>query len=214
MEEVSGNTLKGYGLEGSLIGNPPIVQCVYGKGMSFDGHSQALALGSHFGTCFGDVSLCPLGYTLSFWFKYGTSKSHDTGNQYFISGGAQTKSSHGIAIFLTGGTFKVVIKKPSGLFWQIITYLSMDWNHVTITWQQKEGLRMYVNGTKKMETNEASLSPLTEVLDLGIDFGRPNSGKTRYELYGNFFIDEILFWERAITSEWALDIFDRYHMRI
>ena len=214
MDDVTGNILKGYGLTGSLIGSPQTIPGVYGNAMSFDGQTQALDLGRHFGTCFGDISLCPDGYTLSFWFKYGTTKARDSSsNVYFISSGGQTAWSHGIAVLFQTGKFKIAFRKPDGNLWKLTTDLNADWNHLSITWKQDNGLRLYVNGTQLEEARNASYADQKPAIDYGVHFGRPNNAPDNTNWYGNFYVDEVLFFEREIEPVKAKGVFSKYQVQ-
>ena len=215
MDDVTGNTLKGYGLTGSLIGSPPRVPGIYGNAMSFDGQTQALDLGHHFGTCFGDISLCPDGYTLSFWFKYGTTKARDSSSYvHFISGGGQTALSHGIAVFFKTGKFQIWFRKPDGHLWKLTTDLNADWNHLSITWKQDSSLRLYVNGTQLEEVSIVNHVDADQATDYGIQFGRVNSKPDNFDRYGNFYVDEVIFLEREIGPNTANRFFVRYQVGI
>ena len=215
MDDVTGNILKGYGLTGSLIGSPPRVPGIYGNAMSFDGQTQALNLGRHFGTCFGDISLCPDGFTLSFWFKYGTKRSRDSlSNVYYISGGGQTAWSHGIAVFFQTGKFKIWFRKPDGNLWKLATDLNAEWNHLSITWKQDNGLRLYVNGTQLQKASDVSHVAPNQATDYGIHFGRTNNALNNPDWYGNFYVDEVIFLERAIGPKTAKLVFSKYQVRI
>ena len=60
-------------------------------------NDQYVDYGNQRDRCLGSLSECPDGITISFWIKLGFYA--DNAAHYYISSGAQTKDSHGIAIY-------------------------------------------------------------------------------------------------------------------
>ena len=210
MDRIENNTLIGLGgLKGVLVGNITLVPGIVGKALYLNGVDQAIELGSFWGECFGDLSLCVEGYTIAFWFKYGNTVARlSSGAYYYIAGGGHTRYSHGIAIFHQNGLFAVWFRLPNGTIWT--SSVSLDdslWNHVTVTWKLTHGLRVYLNGIR-VEVNETPTfyAPRTQG-NYGFDLGRSNKGKTAY---GECVLDELYFWEKRLEDDAIRNHYGRY----
>ena len=60
-------------------------------------NDQCVDYGNQRDRCLGSLSECPDGITISFWIKLGFHA--DNAGHYYVSSGAQTMDSHGIAIY-------------------------------------------------------------------------------------------------------------------
>ena len=212
MENVNGQELVGYGLKGNMTGQPPKVPGINGYSMYFNGINQTVDLGKHWGQCFGDLTLCPQGQTIAFWFKYGGTKttSSSPGEVYFLCGGGQTGSSHGVAFYHKNAQFSTRYSKPNGDFWT--TYMTLDndnWSHVTATWATGQGLRMYVNGRLETQTVTSGYFAPYATINWGVYLGRANNNGTNV-LNGEFFMDELLLWETALSDYQVTKLFETY----
>ena len=212
MEDRNGEELVGFGLKGSMTGQPPKVPGINGHAMYFNGIDQTVNLGKHWGECFGDLSLCLQGQTIAFWFKYGGTKttSSSTGENYFLSGGGQTRSSHGVAFYQLNAQFVSSYRKPNGELWMTNMALDNDnWSHVTATWSYGKGLRMYINGKLKVQKANFAYSAPRTAVNYGVYLGRASNADSNV-LKGEFFMDELLFWEMALSDDQVTKLFETY----
>ena len=69
MDTLQGDTIVGDMLNGTVVGNPPLVDGVNGKAISLTQYPQAITLGSMRDECAGNLEICEDGFTLAFWIK-------------------------------------------------------------------------------------------------------------------------------------------------
>jgi len=87
------------------------------------------------------------GYTLGMWLKF--DEVYDQKGVYLSNGGERT-NSHGVAMMYENGRIEWVFRMQSGREWRV-TYdnvLERLWNYVMVTWIERTGLVLYVNGEK------------------------------------------------------------------
>ena len=99
MDEVRGNKLQGT-VEGTVIGNAPLVPGQVEQAMSFDGRTQYVDYGYRNTACFSNPDMCDNGVTYSMWIM---RLPHGSQSNVLGSGGWQPDSV-GYALIL----------KPSG----------------------------------------------------------------------------------------------------
>lgn len=85
------------------------------------------------------------GYTLGMWLKF-----EDAWNQkgVYLSNGAERSDSHGVAMLYQTGRMEWIFRMQTGREWRV-TYndiLERRWYHVMVTWVERGGLVLYVDG--------------------------------------------------------------------
>ena len=79
----------------------------------------------------------------------------------------------------------------------------------TATWSDGQGLRMYVDG--KLETQKVNPDNVASraAINYGVFLGRSNN---IYLLSrnGEFYMDELLFWEMALSDDEVTKLFETY----
>ncbi len=78
------------------------------------------------------------------------------------------------------------------------------WHHVTLTWSQNNGIRLYINGCLKSQDNtQVDANVATTYNDF--TFGRPNNNDGT-ALKAEFIKDEFSIWDKEFsdTSVWFL----------
>ena len=198
-----------------MVRNPSLAAGVDGQAMFFDGSDQSVDLGRHGYECFGNLSLCTQGYTLLFWFKYGTTKPLYSPNieYYYISNGGQTKYSFGVAVFQQKGRFSSSCRLGNGTLWRSSTDMLdvTNWNHVTLTWRMSHGLRIFINGSlAQYVTTKSKVVPPQEPTENAYYIGRPSRRPKSNVNYGEFTIDEFFFWESELEMDMILKIYEKY----
>lgn len=65
-----------------------------------------------------------------------------------MSNGGHSSSSHGIAMTYKLGELEFVFRTKSGLYWNVKydNALEDKWYHVTVSWTNEKGLKIYING--------------------------------------------------------------------
>lgn len=66
----------------------------------------------------------------------------------YMSNGGHSSSSHGIAMTYKLGELEFVFRTKSGLYWNVKydNALEDKWYHVMVSWTNKKGLKLYING--------------------------------------------------------------------
>ncbi|XP_038619834.1 adhesion G-protein coupled receptor D1 [Tachyglossus aculeatus] len=158
------------------------------KGVTF------LYFGSHKNSCISNPMQCgPEGVTFSFFWKTQREQPRLVPSAYrgqVFSNGFKVCSSEGkgsVEFYTRGNSMKWEASfSPPGPYW----------THVLFTWQSKEGLKVYVNGTLNTTDPDGKVSH---------NYGEPNVNlviepegpQSRH--YENGAFDEFIIWERALT---------------
>ena len=82
-----------------------------------------------------------------------------------------------------------------------------NWSHVTATWSDGKGLHVFVNGTLETQKVTSVSSTRYAAINYGVYLGRPNNQNS---LKGEFYMDELLFWEMALSDEQVTKLFETY----
>lgn len=72
-----------------------------------------------------------------------------------MSNGGHSSSSHGIAMTYKLGELEFVFRTKSGLYWNVKydNALEDKWYHVTVSWTNEKGLKLYINGDLVSESS-------------------------------------------------------------
>ena len=171
--------------------------------MSFNGVNQFVNLGNHRKECFGNLTLCPGGYTIAFWVFFDVL----IGDKYYLSSGGHTFRSDGM-VMLTRNNQMLSVFRLRGLVWTCENkVIANTWYHITYTWSLSNGLNVFANGQFVIECKIPSASAYK---NLGYDdfiLGRPN---TDYNSFGHGKIDEILFWDKLLDLQALGFLYSRY----
>ncbi|XP_048856226.1 adhesion G-protein coupled receptor D1 isoform X2 [Brienomyrus brachyistius] len=181
-------------VNGSII---YIVEGMANKGIYVNGDAGAtfLHFGNYKNSCISDPTKCvPQGITFSFFWKNQEAQSRFAITYgKFISNGfsVYAKAFGGYVEFYIRGNFrhwKANIKLPGPY-----------WTNLLFTWTQKDGLKIYVNGTFNVSDPMGNESPTDgdAYTDRVIETGSSQSGK--HYVTGTF--DEFVIWERALSPE-------------
>ncbi|XP_048856235.1 adhesion G-protein coupled receptor D1 isoform X3 [Brienomyrus brachyistius] len=177
--------------------HPDIVEGMANKGIYVNGDAGAtfLHFGNYKNSCISDPTKCvPQGITFSFFWKNQEAQSRFAITYgKFISNGfsVYAKAFGGYVEFYIRGNFrhwKANIKLPGPY-----------WTNLLFTWTQKDGLKIYVNGTFNVSDPMGNESPTDgdAYTDRVIETGSSQSGK--HYVTGTF--DEFVIWERALSPE-------------
>uniref|UniRef100_A0A9J8A4Q7 Adhesion G protein-coupled receptor D1 n=1 Tax=Cyprinus carpio carpio TaxID=630221 RepID=A0A9J8A4Q7_CYPCA len=168
------------------------------KGIYLNGDNGATFL--HFGnykdSCISDPTLCgPAGITFSFFWKNNEIDSRfaiASGGKVISSGFSVYSNPHGGYVeFYTRGdskTWKAHIKLPGPY-----------WTHVLFTWTQREGLKVYINGTFSVGDPTGNISQNYGDPYADLVIGTGNTGNYNHYATGAF--DEFVIWERALSPQ-------------
>ncbi|CAE1310992.1 unnamed protein product [Acanthosepion pharaonis] len=117
MDAYQNGTLKNpSGLYVNVFGGPKFTRGVLNRALVIRGHQWIRVAGpAHRQECFGDLDLCPEGYTISFWLKflYPSYKK-----QVFLTNGGDRSDSHGIAMLYSKGVLEFIFRDKSGNEWR------------------------------------------------------------------------------------------------
>ncbi len=172
-----------------------------GRALFTDGIDQYVDLGSSLREyCVGDLSFCQKGVTLSLWLK-----TMDTGEpqQYYISSGAQTTASHGLALLRSMNDLYCRARHPNGKEWSISggaeSWEDGVWAHVMVTWEINEGLFVYVNGSLYASTDFVFQSGAGDAFPHFM-IGRRND---EVDGFGKAWYDDIRFYNEVKSQQFA-----------
>ncbi|CAH1786996.1 unnamed protein product, partial [Owenia fusiformis] len=200
-----GDTLVGSGLNGRVYNNASLIEGKIGQGINLDGRNQWIDLGQHRDECFGNLEMCPHGYTLSMWLKVGPKNAPE---MYYFSSGGQTRSSYGITLHWLKGKLDVRFSTRTKIW--TVKYdgqMKGQWHHVVLTWNRDNELHLWVDGDEVAEDAEPTARNVQTTKWNDITMGRPNNAQTKY---GQAVIDELIFWDKRLDDERIEGLWDTY----
>ncbi len=187
MDRISGDVLEHDKYTIYLFGSPkPVtVRGTKGNGVKLDGrYRQYIDVGENV-LCDGNLANCRNGFTLRYRFRLDQLQD----NTYFLS-------SAPVDVFYKDDKLQVEVRTPERV-WRASAPGSLlrrlgDWHLVEISWHQADGLKMYVDGSKR----GGQLFPSDYdgyVSTRRLFIGRSNSQSTR-DKYASATFDELEFW--------------------
>ncbi|CAH1793213.1 unnamed protein product, partial [Owenia fusiformis] len=194
--------LEGECPNGRIYNNATLDDGQVDQGIYLDGIDQWVDLGNHRHECFGDLELCPNGYTLSMWLYIGPKVANE---MYYFSSGGQTGSSFGVALFWLAGNLGSWFSTRTEI-WKVSypgATLREQWRHIVLTWKQDEGLKLWIDcvnveSDTMSETRNVPNTPWNNVV-----LGRPNKN---FAKFGEAIIDELIFWDKKLPDERIEDL--------
>ncbi|XP_062614011.1 uncharacterized protein LOC134275752 isoform X2 [Saccostrea cucullata] len=187
------------GLDANIDGSnglPKTVKGAMGNAIRIRGRREWLQVSGpgHRHECFGDLEKCHKGYTLGLWVKF--NNIGDTKGIY-LSNGGHSSNSHGIAMTYKLGELGFMFRTKSGLYWNVKydNLLEDKWYHVTVTWTNAMGVKLYINGDLVSETKtpEQRLAIARKPRFNEFLIGRSND-RTGLDSLGTITVDELKFW--------------------
>ena len=209
MDKMTGATIIGVKLIATLHNGAKLVEGLKGSSLHLNGVNQWASLGIHEQSCLGNLRLCAEGFSVAFWVKYETVPRD--GNYrfiYFLSSGGQSHAN-GIAVCYVDngaeGSLRFMAKLASQnqvvQMWRAdvqvdgATFPSSKWSHLVMTLKKDHPMSVYVDGLRKARVPSASVVIQTANYELVL--GRSNDAM---EGFGNFTLDELMFWESQIDQ--------------
>lgn len=135
----------------SIHGNPKIIDTRFGKSLLFSRSDQKLIFKNVSQSCFGNLNLCPHGYSLKLWLCF-TSLSYDRANNHTGRVSILTnsdKNTHGLTLMYDLAKSKLLVYAKTYLKWFEIEidakFKLFSWYTIVITIDQIDGLRLYIN---------------------------------------------------------------------
>jgi len=131
-------------INGQPVGDVTLVRGHKGNGVYTNGVDQWIDLGNLRSKCFGNVMKCTEGHVMSLWmFVY----EQTTGQHYIFTSGAHTYRSHGTTLLVKNKKIQTYVRTQTKL-WVIVdvTFNFEAWYHVTLTWSENKGSKLYFNG--------------------------------------------------------------------
>jgi hypothetical protein len=156
----------------NIVGTPQIVETRYGKSLLFSKSDQKVTISNVTNSCFGNLNLCKNGYTLKLWIcftNYNLMKSTSTISKssnlktddsmsaqknmtkkiFLLSNGGQKQNRNGLSIIYDLSKNQLTVYAKTYKKWykaEVNLKLKLYvWYVVSITWDQLDGLRLYIN---------------------------------------------------------------------
>ncbi|KAL4216896.1 neuroligin protein binding [Mactra antiquata] len=204
------------GLDAKFTGSPHIVPAVLYTGMKLDCSRQYIKVSGpgHRYECFGDLSLCPDGYTIGMWFKFDRL---GTGKGVYLSNGGHSTRSHGVAMYYQSGSMEWVFRLKNGREWRAtaLNVFGRRWYHVTVTWHKLRGVSIYLNGYKTAQgltpTYRAPINSSISFDDFII--GQSNNHEETRDL-GMMTVDDFQFWSYTLEETDLMEKGPIYHYHL
>ncbi|XP_053386148.1 uncharacterized protein LOC123539409 isoform X3 [Mercenaria mercenaria] len=190
------------GLDAEVTGSPQLVNGVMYKALRINGARQKVKVSGpgHRNECFGDLSQCPDGYTIGLWLKFDRT---GRGKGVYLSNGGHETSSHGVAMLYETGSIQWIFRKKSGQEWRATAnnVLPRRWYHVAVTWSERKGLLIYINGNKAAQGSTPTMNPGKSTVSTFNDFiiGQSNDATGTRDL-GVMTVDDFQFWSRRLSE--------------
>ncbi|CAH1776660.1 unnamed protein product [Owenia fusiformis] len=200
MDWIRDDIVEGESLDGRIYNNAILDVGQVDQGIYLNGLDQWVDLGNHRHECFGDLQLCPNGYTLSIWLYIGPKVANE---MYYFSSGGQTGYSFGVALRWLSGDLSSWFSTRDEI-WKVSHPGEKGvWQHIVLTWKQVEGLSLWINCTN-VETDTVSDTRNVQTTQWNnIVLGRPNNN---FGYYGEAIFDELIFWDKKLEDERIEDL--------
>lgn len=185
------------GKEGLIFDECVTSQGVINQSLETDGKGAWVNFGSFVNTCMSEPSLCPAGFTVTVWIKYAILNNN--GLQYFMGTSGTKEGYRGFLIyqdFPYDREDHLAIKVGNGtVLWKRSFAVPRDtWTHVSFTWDEREGLSIYVNGSTVGGSPKGKTTKPEDVYFTTFTLGRPNDQM----VFSKAAYDEIAMWERKL----------------
>lgn len=183
--------------EGRLFNNCVVSKGVVNQSLQTDGKGAWVNFGSFINTCVSDPSKCPSGFTVALWIKYQILD--DNGRQYFIGTSGNKDGLRGFLIYQDFSYDRedhLAIKVENGsMLWKRSFAVPRDnWTHVTFTWDERDGLVIYSNGSYVGGDPKGKTTQPEDIYYTTFTLGRPNNEF----IFSKAAYDEIAVWERKL----------------
>lgn len=194
--------------EGLVFNECVTSQGVVNQSIETDGKGAWVNFGSFVNTCVSEPSLCPLGFTFALWIKYAILDNN--GLQYFIGTSGTKEGLKGFLIYQDFPYDKedhLAIKVENGtMLWKRSFPVPRDsWTHVTFTWDERDGLVIYSNGSSAGADQKGKKTKPEEVYNTSFTFGRPNNEV----IFSKAAYDEIAVWNRKLHPKEVEAVYKR-----
>ena len=194
--------------EGLLFNECTTEQGVVNQSLMTDGKSAWVNLGPFINTCLSDPSLCPNGFTVALWMKYEILDAN--GLQYFMGTSGNRDGLKGFLIYQDFPYDKedhLAIKVENGtvLWKRSFSVPRSNWTHVTFTWDEREGLVIYSNGSYVGGDPKGKTTQLERSYFTMFTLGRPNN----VYAFSKAAYDELAVWERKLHPREIEAIYQR-----
>lgn len=194
--------------EGLLFNECTTEQGVVNQSLMTDGKSAWVNLGPFINTCVSDPSLCPNGFTVALWMKYEILDAN--GLQYFMGTSGNRDGLKGFLIYQDFPYDKedhLAIKVENGtvLWKRSFSVPRSNWTHVTFTWDEREGLVIYSNGSNVGGDPKGKTTKLERNYFTMFTLGRPNN----VYAFSKAAYDELAVWERKLHPREIEAIYQR-----
>ena len=186
--------------EGVIFNDCVMSQGVVNQSLETDGKGAWVNFGNFVNTCVSEPFLCPFGFTVTVWIKYAILDNH--GLQYFMGTSGTKEGFKGFLIYQHFPYDKedhLAIKVENGtMLWKRSFPVPRDsWTHVTFTWDERDGLVIYANGSAVGGDPKGKATEPEDVYFTTFTLGRPNDEM----IFSKAAYDEIAVWERKLHAK-------------
>ncbi|KAL9954760.1 hypothetical protein ACROYT_G042335 [Oculina patagonica] len=194
--------------EGLLFNDCVLSRGVVNQSLATDGKGAWVNFGSFINTCISDPSLCPSGFTVALWMKYQILDNN--GLQYFMGTSGNKDGLRGFLIyqdFPYDREDHLAIKVENGtVLWKRSFAVPRDsWTHVTFTWDERDGLVIYANGSSVGGDPKGKTTEPEDIYFTTFTLGRPNNAL----IFSKAAYDEIAVWERKLHAKEIEAVYQR-----
>lgn len=183
--------------EGLIFNECVTSQGVVNNSLKTNGKGAWVNIGSFVNTCVSEPSLCPYGFTVTLWIKYAILDN--IGLQYFMGTSGTKEGLRGFLIyqdFAYDSEDHLAVKVENGtVLWKRSFAVPRDtWTHVSFTWDERDGLVIYANGSSVGGDPKGKTTEPKDVYFSTFTLGRPNNEM----VFSRAAYDEIAVWERKL----------------
>lgn len=194
--------------EGLLFNDCVMSRGVVNQSLATDGKGAWVNFGSFINTCISDPSLCPSGFTVALWVKYQILDNN--GLQYFMGTSGNKDGLRGFLIyqdFPYDREDHLAVKVENGtVLWKRSFAVPRDsWTHVTFTWDERDGLVIYANGSSVGGDPKGKTTEPEDIYFTTFTLGRPNNAL----IFSKAAYDEIAVWERKLHPKEIEAVYQR-----
>ena len=149
------------------------------------------------GDCISNPTLCSEGISVSLLMKFD-------GGGFIISSGAQATHATGFSFSFENGKYRLRVATLAHLYEISLDSIPTTWFHLTFTWSRKDGLSYFENGTLISSSYTMKAESRVDDAYANLTLGRPNDATIYQQLYGRFYIAELVIWKVRLNSNEVL----------
>ncbi len=195
MDSLTGATLTGTSVSGTVFGNPSIVTGFHGNALTFDGVDDYVEFNISPATCLTDIRMCTEGLTISLWiFPFDTSQY----SVIFTTISAGDTNYVGFHLLYTSSGLFIRYRTDSH-HWQCQSNQmhAGKWSHITVVWSNNGASIIDIYHNAVVRPACTSVPHSTVNVPEGFRIGADYSGSMHLDAS----LDEMYLFQNVLSAD-------------